>query len=438
MRKKYHKSALSLIFLLCCVTLLSANSPSRKEKATLDSNNISNLRKMLIPWSPHNDIGVSFARRIDRKQRYLLSDPILAPRPVTDSMHADALQAEQIFTITASRQQISNDGGVESSDLGPQNESAKRTIVLKQQTDAPQLADLAVQAVTTSSHIIVDLSVSNSDLSTQNEHAKEILVSKQQNSAQQQNMIERSPSQIDVWCIADPVIGEQFSYATAPKYGLQAYDELNTNSTVSMLLPAISKTACSLFQQSKQNIPCRPNVIRNDQSPTGFYPGAEVIRYNWKYLSKSMEERTGDKNFDLDEKNSIVVGILAHEVGHYVDNLSQQWLSTQFIESSGPLALLINNSQDMGASWRRELWADFVAGCILAYYSFPEKAMKAFYLGMSWTAGNSHPPSGSRLSGFKMGWETCAIKGRPLPRFLALSTLDPGEKTPLPQTTTLQ
>lgn len=85
--------------------------------------------------------------------------------------------------------------------------------------------------------------------------------------------------------------------------------------------------------------------------------------------------------------SSVLVGILAHEVGHRMVYL---WLTSQSVRLN---------------AWENEYCADYIAGLLIRLAQCDPNGMKAFYQEICKGGSSTHPPGKYRVLAFQCGYE---------------------------------
>jgi hypothetical protein len=145
---------------------------------------------------------------------------------------------------------------------------------------------------------------------------------------------------------------------------------------------------------------CEPAVKRNDAVEiAGFWTKGKIIRYNWQYLLQQtglFAPAEADR-----EWVKVLIGIMAHEYGHYLDAVSNGALREKW-NIANPVFSGFSNV------WKAESWADAVAGCILGSSAIDSDSLDKFLIGLNSTGEDDHPPGDKRLTAVRLGWQTCS------------------------------
>ncbi|NUP13898.1 MAG: hypothetical protein HOW73_48300 [Polyangiaceae bacterium] len=102
-----------------------------------------------------------------------------------------------------------------------------------------------------------------------------------------------------------------------------------------------------------------------------------------------------------EEQVAFTLGVLAHEYGHYADK--QLFLYDRLISAVPEL-----RAQSLSRVHKKELFADSVAGCLLARMDQVSDPLARFYASGATRASDSHPAADLRLIALKHGWARCA------------------------------
>ncbi len=101
-----------------------------------------------------------------------------------------------------------------------------------------------------------------------------------------------------------------------PVYGVEKGDSPVAPRWVELILTIVLQVACPKPLQASGR--CRPILMRNDTLNNAFfYWSRGTIRYDWKYITTRSKELTDGDEAKL---QSFVLGIIAHEYGHYLDD----------------------------------------------------------------------------------------------------------------------
>ncbi|MFO0586076.1 MAG: hypothetical protein U0441_00985 [Polyangiaceae bacterium] len=155
---------------------------------------------------------------------------------------------------------------------------------------------------------------------------------------------------------------------------------------------------------------CEPLVrMSGDVGDAMCCVGADqVIWYNYANLQKQRSLVPDELGF-----RTFVHGVLAHEYGHHVDAALAKWRNyyLQVPELRDDPALAPQN--DSTGAWKRELFADSVAGCVLSKLRMSlDPVATVFVRGVFAGGSNTHPPGAIRLVALQDGAKRCG--GTPL------------------------
>jgi hypothetical protein len=144
---------------------------------------------------------------------------------------------------------------------------------------------------------------------------------------------------------------------------------------------------------------CFPAVFRNDLVPNAEYR-ARTIRFSWPFFEREAQRlqlEVGSLEFVY-----LLAGVLAHEYGHF--------LEVRYYDArpADALCAAIPGCEQSFKAWRRELWADSVAGCVLGRLQAPDSHLKRSLEALSTVGSATHPDAKMRAEAVSLGWQRCA------------------------------
>ncbi len=147
---------------------------------------------------------------------------------------------------------------------------------------------------------------------------------------------------------------------------------------------------------------CSVEVYENRNTPNaGWYPAKRRIRYRRSYIAGYADEQTREFGLTL-------TGVLAHEYGHYLDYVGNRVFPRRFLDRHRELGKFINQQDRRRARVQlREMYADSVAGCVLARSGLDAEPFEAYLCGTDWKAETNYPTVEARRQALLAGWRDC-------------------------------
>lgn len=209
-------------------------------------------------------------------------------------------------------------------------------------------------------------------------------------------------------------------------YSLPTYNPLEDDSALDpdwmeLALTIVTNIVCPT--QLRRGRHCRPYFVSNKTLENAFFFwDTGTIRYDPGWLSKRSKELKSDDTGKFNKLQVFVLGVIAHEYGHYLDETSGKASnhSARRLLDSGRLHLTEAEWNGLEDTQWEELWGDFVGGCVIQAVDVSPVLMAEYYKGVqaSKSTDRPYPKNEHRAIAFTEGWYYCS--GNTPPSYLEL------------------